>query len=190
MPFNATVVREGSGWKVTVENHADRALTAVHVVVDGYVLTLGDVPANGSKTFNLTNERATPLRTYVNTYGGTFQTAVQARQRTFGGAESGRIDDLANGTMASSFLSQLGGGPGSIRNFITPPGLDLSSVAEHGNAIVLAWAGDYAPTKPLYQFSPRRAHRNTLWRLAVPVQSLKSQVSGLKSQVSGLKPGV
>ena len=27
-----------------------------------------------------------------------------------------------------------------MRHFITPPGLDLSPVAEHGNAVLLAWA--------------------------------------------------
>ena len=47
-------------------------------------------------------------------------------------------------------------------------GLDLSAVVERGTAILFAWEEDYSPTKPIYQFSPRRTHRNTLWR--VPVQ--------------------
>jgi hypothetical protein len=176
MPLNATVVSQGDDWKATVENHTDRNLTSVHLVVDGFMSVLGELPANTTKSFTVSRERATPLRSFVSNYGTTFQNAVQARQRTFGGEESGRIDDLPNGTIAGSFLSQLGGASGTVRNFITPPGLDLSPVAEHGNAIVLAWVGDYSPVKPLYQFSPRRAHRNTLWRLAVPVQSLKSGV--------------
>jgi hypothetical protein len=176
MPLNATVTRQGDGWKVTVENHTDRNLTSLHVVIDGSLKSLGELPANATKTFNVTKEAGTPLRSFVAGYGNTFQNAVQSRQRTFGGEESGRLDDLPNGTMASSFLSQLSGSASPVRNFITPPGLDLSSVAEHGNAIVLAWAGDYSPVKPLYQFSPRRAHRNTLWRLAVPVLGVKSGV--------------
>jgi hypothetical protein len=100
---------------------------------------------------------------------------MTSRQRTFGGEDTGRIDDLPNATTASSFLSQVG------RNFITPPGLDISVVAEHGSAILLAWAGDYSPVKPLYQFSPRRAHRNTLWRMAVPVRSPQSTVHSPQS---------
>ena len=162
MPLNATVTREGDGWKVTVENHTDRNLTSLHVVIDGTLKSLGELPANATKTFTVTKDAGTSLRSFVAGYGNTFQNAVQSRQRTFGGEESGRLDDLPNGTMASSFLSQLGGSSSPVRNFITPPGLDLSSVAEHGNAIVLAWAGDYSPVKPIYQFSPRRAHRNTL----------------------------
>jgi hypothetical protein len=58
----------------------------------------------------------------------------------------------------------------SSRYFITPPGLDLSAVAESGDAVLLAWAEDYAPVKPMRQFTPRRAQRNTLWRVAVPVK--------------------
>jgi len=173
-PLSATVVRKGAGWEVKVENHTDRSLTNAQVVIEGYVMPLGELPAKETKTVTCTAEKSTPLRTFVNQHGDTFQNAVQSRQRTFGGEDTGHLDDLPNGTMASSFLSQLGGGPSLVRNFITPPGLDLTSVAEHGNAIVLAWAGNYSPIKPMYQFSPRRAHRDTLWRLAVPVQNNKS----------------
>jgi hypothetical protein len=169
MPVNATVVPERDGWKVTVENHTDRSLTDIQLVIDGYLGQVGDLPANSTKAFTVARSRATPLRGFVNGYGMQFQTAVQSRQRTFGGEESGRIDDLPKASVASSFLSQMG------RNFITPPGLDLSSVADHGEAIVLAWAGDYAPVKPLYSFSPRRSHRNTLWRVAVPIQNVKPE---------------
>jgi hypothetical protein len=174
MPLNATVVRQGDGWQVRVENHTDRNLTSAQVVIDGYMLGLGELPANTTKTFTVSKDRGTLLREYVARHGATFQSAVQSRQRTFGGEQSGRIDDLPNGSMASSFLSQLGGAPNTMRSFITPPGLDLSSVAGQGSAVVLAWAADYSPVKPLYQFSPRRSHRNTLWRAAVPVQSPKS----------------
>ena len=101
---------------------------------------------------------------------------MRARQATFAGRGSGRIDDLPNGTIAASFLSRLTRTPDSMRSFIAPPGLDLSPVVEHGNAVLLAWAEDYAPVKPLRQFTPRRNHRSTLWRVVVPVQSLKSGV--------------
>jgi hypothetical protein len=101
---------------------------------------------------------------------------VQGRQQTFGGGESGRLDDLANGTMAASFLSRLGDSQNSMQSFISPPGLDLSAVVEHGNAVLLAWAGDYSPVKTLRQFTPRRSQKNTLWRVATPVQSPKPKV--------------
>jgi len=36
--------------------------------------------------------------------------------------------------------------------------------------VLFAWAADYSPVKPMYQFSPRRSHKDTLWRVAVNVQ--------------------
>jgi hypothetical protein len=53
---------------------------------------------------------------------------------------------------------------------VAPPGLDLSPVLDHGDAVLLAWAADYSPIKPIYQFSPRRTQRDTLWRLALKVE--------------------
>ena len=173
LPLNATVVPKGDGWQVTVENHTDRNLTGVQIVIDGSVMGLGELAANATKTYTVSREKGTSVKEFVAKYGMSFQQAVQSRQRTFGGEGSGQIDDLPNGSMAASFLSQLGSQQNAMRNFVTPPGLDLSSLVEHGSAVLLAWAGDYAPVKPLYQFSPRRAHRNTLWRIAVPVQKSK-----------------
>jgi hypothetical protein len=63
-----------------------------------------------------------------------------------------------------------------MRQFIAPPGLDLSPLLARGNAVLLAWAPDYSPVKPMRQFTPRRSHQNTLWRVAVPVQSPKPKV--------------
>ena len=54
--------------------------------------------------------------------------------------------------------------------FIGPPGLDMSPVLDHGTAVLFAWAGDYSPVKSIRQFSPKRTHRDTLWRLPVPVK--------------------
>ena len=107
---------------------------------------------------------------FVGQRGAAFQSAVQARQKIFGGRGSGWIDDLPNGTQAASFLSQLVRTSDSSRYFLTPPGLDLSAVAEDGEAVLLAWAEDYAPVKPMHQFKPRRSHRNTLWRVPTAVK--------------------
>ena len=53
--------------------------------------------------------------------------------------------------------------------FIAPPGLDLSGVVERGNAVLFAWAEDYSPIKPMHQFNPKRAHKNTMFRVAAAV---------------------
>ena len=176
VPLSVTVIPQGEGWQVTVENHTERALTNAHIVIEDYIMGLGEVPAREARTFTVSREKGTPLTGFLLQYGAPFQAAVQARQRTFGGGESGRLDDPANASIAASFLSRLGGTQGAMRQFISPPGLDLSAVVEHGNAVLLAWAGDYSPVKTLRQFTPRRTQQNTLWRVAVPVQSPKSKV--------------
>jgi hypothetical protein len=177
VPLSLTVVPQGAQWQVTVENHTERALTSAHIVIENYIMELaGEIPARKARTFTVSRENGTPLADFVARYGAPFQGAVQGRQQTFGGGESGRLDDLPNGTMAASFLSRMGDSQNSMQSFISPPGLDLSAVVEHGNAVLLAWAGDYSPVKTLRQFTPRRSQKNTLWRVATPVQSPKPKV--------------
>jgi hypothetical protein len=172
VPLSLSVVPQGEQWQVKVDNRTECNLTNAYIVIEDRIVKLGELPSGASKTFTVSRQQGVSLETFVDQYGAGFHSAARARQRTFGGGESGRIDDLANGTIAVSFLSHLGGPQDAMSRFITPPGLDLSSVVEHGNAVLLAWAGDYSPVKTLRQFTPRRSHRNTLWRVAVPVQGL------------------
>jgi hypothetical protein len=170
IPLQVAVDPKNDGWEVRVENHTEQKLTAVRAVIEEMVMDLGDIAAKETKTFTVSRAKGIQLKRFVANYGSTFQNAIQSRMRTFGGGENWRIDDLANSSAAASFLSQLANNEGGAANFSQPTGLDLSRVAERGNAIVLAYAADYAPVKPLYQINPRRAHRNTLWRVAVPLK--------------------
>jgi len=178
VPLAVSVAPQGEGWRVTVENHTDRKLTNMKFVRDGFVADLDEIPVQGSKTFNVAKDQGTPLPDFVRQRGKGFQEAVQARSSTFGASHGGHLDDLPNCTTAVSFISQLGhvDNQQAYEKFMAPPGLDLSSVVEHGYAVVLAWAGDYSPVKSMCQFSPRRNHRDTLWRVAVPIMSPKPKV--------------
>jgi hypothetical protein len=167
-PLAATVSGTASGWRVRLENHTDTKLTSSQLVIGEWLIPLGEVPANDAKTFNVSAERGKNLRQFVLDHGRRFQTAVQSRQYAFGSSSRGWIDDLPNSSVAASFISEFtdgnyGGG------FQVPPGLDLTTVVDRGNAVVLAWADGYAPGKSIYQFSPRRGHRYTLWRYTLPV---------------------
>jgi hypothetical protein len=169
MPMSVSVTAQGEGWQVKVENKTERKLSNLQIALQGNIATLGDIQANQSKTFTVAKDKWTGLKDYVFNYAQPFQEVVRSRQQAFGGSESGRITDLPNSTVAASFLSQMSQGENIMNNFIVPPGLDMSSAVEHGNAVLFAWAEDFAPVKPLYQFTPRRSHRNTMWRVAVPV---------------------
>jgi len=175
-PLSLSVVPQGEQWQVTVDNRTEHKLINARIVIEDRILTLGELPPRISKTFMVGKDQGTLLRAFVAQQGTGFHGAVRARQRTFAGEESGRIDDLPNATMAASFLSCLSGQQDSMSRFMAPPGLDLSSVAAHGNAVLLAWAADYSPVKTLRRFSTRRSQQNTLWRVAVPIQGPKSKV--------------
>jgi hypothetical protein len=171
MPLNVSVASQGDSWQVKVENLMDQKLTNAQIALEDRIVTLGELPPKETKTFKVTKGEGTPVANYVETHGRGFQGIIQSRQRAFGATESGRIDDVHNSTVAVSFLSKLGRDEGVYgNNFISPPGLDVSSTLEHGNAVLFAWAGDFSPVPPLRQFSPRLSHTETLWRISVPVQ--------------------
>jgi hypothetical protein len=173
VPLNVSVTSQAGGWLVKVENHTDQKLTNAQIVMEDQVMALGELAPNETKTFPVAKDQATPLKDFVWKYGQAFQGAVSSRQQAFGGNDNGRILDIPNSTVAASFISQLQrqeNQTGFGNNFVAPRGLDLSSVVEHGSAVVLAWAADYSPIKNIYQFSPRRSHRDTLFRIAVAVK--------------------
>src|SRR5262249_41633571 len=143
--------------------------TNAQIVVGNYVMPLGEVAPNQTKTIQASTGHGVPLKDFVSTHGRNFHSAISSRQQAFGQTE--RIMDLPNASAPATFISQFGGSEENyMGSFITPPGLDLSHVIERGGAVVLAWADDYSPVKPMYQFSPRRSHKDTLWRVAVEVK--------------------
>lgn len=180
LPLAVTVKGQEDGWQVRVDNRTPAKLANVKLAVEDRILSLPDLGPKEAKTFTFTKSQALPLRNYVSEYssgrGGSpsFQNAVNARRSAMGSSRSGQLDDLANCSMAVSFLSLISPqnyGPYNYNSgFIGPPGLDLSPVLDHGNAVLLAYADAYSPVKPMYQFTPRRSHESTLWRVAVPVQ--------------------
>jgi len=171
IPLSAAVRGRGDSWQVECQNRTDKPLTNLLLVVEDQLFNLGNLEPSQSRTFTLPRAGAVPLSTYLATHGADFDNKVQSRQNVFGETERARLDDLPNSAVAASFVSKLASHRGFMQgSFIAPPGLDLSGVTAHGGAVLLAWAGDYSPIQPMYRFTPRRSHRDTLWRLALPVQ--------------------
>ena len=164
VPLAVSVVPAGTDWSVVVINRRDRPLSPARLVIGDTVYDLGEIPALTNKTFKLPGHQGEPIGTFVGTHGNGFQDAVQQRQYAFGNSRGGRIEDLPGSSMALSLLSA-----GGFANFETTPGLDLSSLPEQGEAVLLAWETDYSPVKPINQFPTRRSHKDTLWRVAVPI---------------------
>src|SRR5262249_17591108 len=127
---------------------------------------LNELPASQKKSFKFAKDQGRTLNEFVQQYGQTFQMAANQRQHAFGSATGGRIDDLPNSSTAVSFISHL-----ADDRFVTPPGLDLSPLLTQGNAVLLAWEPGFSPIKPINQFSTRRSHKDTMWRVVAPVVS-------------------
>ena len=104
--------------------------------------------------------------------------AVQNRQHAFGDNTSRWIDLDAAHLSAVSFASQImnvNAAPyQQQRGFVSPLGMDLTPVVERGDAVLLAWDAGHAPANgSMNRFKTIRSHRNTLLRLAVPVDQNK-----------------
>ncbi len=154
--------------EVTIDNHLDTRLVNTRLVVNGEIYTLGDVPARKSQTFRRSAAPKASLSSFVSRYGDSFNSALDSRSHAFGGNTESRLPDKPNCTVAASFVTQLNTPNNQYQNFSTPPGFDLNPVVQRGDAVVLAFASDYAPVKPLNQFTPRRNNRSTLFRVTVP----------------------
>lgn len=163
IPLEFSVSPIGQDWSVHVINHGGRALSEVHLVVGKDIYNLGEIPAATNTTIRLTPSQGRSLSDFASSHANGFQNAAQQRQYAFGSAGSGHLDDSAENCIALSFLSD------GEQSFESPPGLDLSTLPEQGEAVLLAWEPDYSPVKPLNQFPTRRSHKNTLWRVAAPI---------------------
>jgi hypothetical protein len=172
MPLKAIVgpVRSGS-FSATIENKLSRPLTEARLVAHGRIYLIGALASGQSTNLTLTVSQGTQLQAFVQQQGNQFNGAVSSRRQAFGDERAGRIEDLPINAMAASFCDQLGQ-PGQSYTFVAPERFDLSALAEpeRGFAILLAWDAGNSPAPALNKFTPRRVHRDTLLRLAVPVK--------------------
>jgi hypothetical protein len=166
-PLAVTITPQGGGWQVHLANQTDHKFANVQLVIEDRIINLGEMPSEQTKTMNVTRDQGTLLRSFVDVQSRTFQGAATSRQRALGYSESGQIDDKANASMAVSFLEELSSQEAG--NFISPPGLDMSQALTSSQAVLLAWEPDFSPAKPMYRFTPKRSHKDTLWRMVVPL---------------------
>ncbi|HUR44308.1 MAG TPA: hypothetical protein VMZ27_00435 [Candidatus Saccharimonadales bacterium] len=172
-PLKFQVSSQGNDWLIHLDNQIDSPVTGL-VVVDNRVYTLESVARGKSQDFRRPKNSGTPLAQFINTHGSGFNTAVSQRQQAFGSTEGGHLPNNIESAAAASFVSRINtsnnGFDGGYGSFTAPHGFDLSPLARRGDAVLLAWAEKYSPVKPLNHFNSRRGQRNTMFRIAGPVQ--------------------
>lgn len=166
-PLAAALSNRNGTLEIEVENLLNRPLTEARVVHDSVVFELGTLPAGEKKSFPLEASTGVPLAQWVLQNGVEFQSVVQSRHATLGNAEMGHLENAPLISMVASFSAQLPGAD-QQRNFIAPPGLDLTRLVQRGDAVLLAWDANQSYTTPVNRFNPPRLQRNSLLRLAVP----------------------
>jgi len=169
LPVDMKVQATSGGWEITVNNGLDRDLPGLQVVLGGRIYQLGALAAGQSKTYSEKSGEGQPVNVLAQQYGDRFRNAVQELHSSFGN-NSNPITDVQQGATAASFLSFVNtGGQETWNNFTGPATLDLSRFGERNYAILLAWDAGHSPTS-LNQFTAKRTHRDTLYRLVVPVK--------------------
>ena len=172
-PFHASLVARGRNWEVTLENHLDRELKDVRLVVRDRIFSLGNLPPKKVTSFSV-EETGMLLRDFVMQTGGQFQMAAQNRQHAFGDNASRWLELNSTNLTAASFAAQLANVGPNQRGFVCPEGMDLTPVVERGDAVLLAWDPGHAPGNgSMNRFKTVRSHRDTLLRVAVPVGQSK-----------------
>ncbi len=167
-------VRNGNKWTLTITNDVDRELKNAQVVFNGRIYEVGALPANKTKTIELSDSSGTPLQQFAQPYIESFRQAVQQRNQSFGG-NAAPVDNVARGAIAASFAGQFNQ-QNAWNNFSPTDGLDLSAMAKDGAAILFAWddgSDGHSFTKPFNEFkvAKNRMHRNTLLRLVQPLNN-------------------
>ena len=158
------------GWSVTIDNRQPQPLATVRLAIAGTLYDLGAIPAGQTVTNQVTRGSGQPMSSFVQNSSRNFKNASDQRRHTFGSSSFAQLDNLCDSTMAISLLGV--NYPENAMNqssFVMPPGLDLSPDLDQGEAILLAWEPGAAPTKPVNQFPTRRSHKDTLWRVIIPL---------------------
>jgi len=167
-PVTLEVKTTAGGWIVNARNVSRQAIPHAVVVVGDRAVPLGELAPGQIRNVTVSAGTGVSLNDYVQANGSLFPHVVENRQAAFGDSSRGALNDLPNAAVAASFVDHLSD-RGGYNSFVATPGLDLSRVVAHGNAVLLAWMPNYAPTKPMNQINSKRTFRHTLWRVTVPV---------------------
>jgi hypothetical protein len=170
-PMQFSVTLRGDDLDVLVDNRTDNQFVGAKLAVGSQIIDLGDVPARQSKSFTVSQTGGTSLANFAQTQGKILTDAAQQRQQAFASGRATFIQDIRQAAMAASFVALQRSQEGGYRDFMWSPGLDLTTLVQRGDAVLLAWAPDYAAVKPMNRFSPLRSHRHTLWRVATEIKN-------------------
>jgi hypothetical protein len=169
-PLTFTVAKEGDKLVARAENKMKRPLGRAWVVLNGRVYDFPKMAPGERQSLTMAPGSGQRLEEFVRQNAGNFYGAAQQRRNAFGDTRSNMLPDPPAHLAAASFIANLNENSNPYGNnggFLAPQGFDLSEQVRRGKACLLVWSGNYSPIPNLNQFDPRRASRDTLFRVMV-----------------------
>ena len=167
-PFSARLIGTATRHRLLIQNHLDRPLRELRLAFRGRMYELGDLEAHARSEHPLSEVAARALPEFVFQATSSLFTLVQQRQLAFGSDSRHWPEPHATLLSAASFTTHAAGSaPILERQFVAPPGFDLSPILDRGDAILLAWLPDYAPVPTIRDFPASRLRKNALFRLSL-----------------------
>lgn len=175
-PISASLQISGNELRIAVQNHQSRALDDVRFAYRDRYYDLGNIAANARRTFNFRVNEGVSLGNLVSGRLNQFRGAVGSRRQAFGRTESGWIEPDADSLLAVSFLGRSPARQPNQRDWVYPPGLELSPLLDRGEGVLLAWQpGQSVAPAPFIRSTVPRVTSSTFYRLAVkPGASLEA----------------
>lgn len=155
---------QDGGNSIHLENLSDHSMERIWVVANGKLYSLNGLQPHQSADFKLSAKDWLSLGKFLEEHRYAMQTASQLRGQAFGANEKTHIDDWPETAICTSFTGLMGGNDEGGRNYVSPPGLDLSALSHRGDVIVFAWMPDTSLVAPIPRFQTPLFKKHTLLR--------------------------
>jgi hypothetical protein len=173
LDFDASLAREGSNLKVTLNNYNLPSDCTARLFANGKVYNL-EFPAQGAGPMeSVHTDTRQDIRSFVAAASGQFDDAINQRRNALGSDSARFLINPVDAAMALS-LGDFHGNSVDPYNryqsrFMFPSNLDLSYLMDRGQALLLVYCPNFAPTRAMNDFKPVRSTRNSLLRRSLPL---------------------
>jgi hypothetical protein len=171
--FEASLSRNGDDYQVMLNNRKLPSDCTARMFAGGKVYDLNFPGTGTSATESVGIDTGLDISTFVASSSQQFYSAITQRRAALGSDQARFLINPADAAMAISLGSFLQRSPNQQNQyesgFMFPGNLDLSELLERGQALILVYCDNYAPSGPMNEFKPVRSTRNSLLRLSVPM---------------------
>ena len=170
--LNTPLVATAGQQTVTINNRTGQPLSDVYLAWRDRVYHVDPILPGATRVvrWDAPDDGHEALADFVRRDLGALLTAARQRQRAFGSAGSGQLDEPAHATTVASLLGSLSGGAKESQ-LTVPRGWDVTASLAAGGAVLFALTTNGAPVPSLLASGAQRTTVTTLWRVPVTPHS-------------------